>query len=171
MVVLGVLLLVLAVLVAVGIVLGNGEAVEAELFGVSLENVSVGGLFLVGVVTGVLAMLGLGLILIGAARKRAKRVAAKREVSNVRGERESLAEENARLQAELERSNYANTTPVPSGGGSHGDTQITGNDPQRTRGFEAPGDGVRRHEGTRDEGTQHEGSRDEGTRDSGRHGS
>lgn len=114
MIVLGVLLLVFAVLVAVGIVFGNGEAVEAELFGVSLDNVSVGGLFLVGVVTGALAMLGLGLMLVGAARKRSKRVAVKREVSSVRGERESLAEENARLQAELERTNYANTTPVDS---------------------------------------------------------
>lgn len=114
MIVLGVLLLVFAVLVTVGIVFGNGVAVEAELFGVSLDNVSVGGLFLVGVITGALAMLGLGLMLIGAARKRTKRVAVKREVSSVRGERESLAEENARLQAELERTNYANTTPVDS---------------------------------------------------------
>ena len=114
MIVLGVLLLVFAVLVTVGIVFGNGVAVEAELFGVSLDNVSVGGLFLVGVITGALAMLGLGLMLIGAARKRAKRVAVKREVSSVRGERESLAEENARLQTELERTNYANTTPVDS---------------------------------------------------------
>ena len=115
MIVLGVLLLVFAILVALGIVFGNGEAVEAELFGVSLDNVSVGGLFLVGVITGALAMLGLGLMLLGAARKRAKRVAAKREVSNVRGERESLAEENARLQSELERTNHASSTPVDSG--------------------------------------------------------
>ena len=144
MIVLGVLLLVFAVLVTVGIVFGNGVAVEAQLFGVSLDNVSVGGLFLVGVITGALAMLGLGLMLIGAARKRAKRVAVKREVSSVRGERESLAEENARLQAELERTNYANTTPVDSAS----DTRSPGTDEGRVeQGYPDQGatDGDSRH--------------------------
>ncbi|MCW2715976.1 MAG: hypothetical protein JWN88_3023 [Frankiales bacterium] len=149
MIVLGVLLLVLAILVAIGIVLGNGEAVRAELFGVSLDNVSVGGLFLVGLVTGALAMLGLGLILAGAARKRAKKKAARREVSSVRGERESLAEENARLQAELERTTYASSTPVP-----HGDPQATSG-AQTT--YESPGEGPRHSGGAGDEGTQDRG--------------
>lgn len=103
MVAVGLVLLVLAVLVAAGIVLSNGDSVQADAFGVSLDNVSVGGLFLVGMVVGVVAMLGLGLMLIGAARRRSKRVAVKREVQDVRGERESLAEENARLQVELEQ--------------------------------------------------------------------
>ena len=103
MVALGFVLLVLTGLLATGVVLANREPVEAEAFGVTLENVSVGGLFLIGMVAGVAAMLGLGLMLAGASRRRAKRVAVKREVRDVRGERESLAEENARLQAELER--------------------------------------------------------------------
>ncbi len=113
MVAVGLVLLVLAGLVATGIVLSNGETVDAEAFGVSLDNVSVGGLFLVGLVVGIVAMLGLGLMLLGAARRRAKRVAVKREVRDVRGERESLAEENARLQAELERS-AATAAPTAS---------------------------------------------------------
>lgn len=113
MVAFGLVLLVLAALVAAGIVLSNGDSVQADAFGVSLDNVSVGGLFLVGMVVGVVAMLGLGLMMLGAARRRAKRVAVKREVRDVRGERESLAEENARLQAELERTS---ATPGPAVG-------------------------------------------------------
>lgn len=115
MVAVGLVVLVLSVLVAAGIVLANGESVEAEAFGVSLDGVSVGGLFLVGMVVGVVAMLGLGLMLLGAARRRTKQVAVKREVRDVRGERESLAEENARLQAELERTASA---PAPAAGPS-----------------------------------------------------
>ncbi|MDQ3503826.1 MAG: hypothetical protein M3486_09505 [Actinomycetota bacterium] len=111
MVAVGLVLLVLSVLVAAGIVLSNGENVQAEAFGVSLDGVSVGGLFLVGMAVGVVAMLGLGLMLLGAARRRAKQVAVNREVSSVRGERENLAEENARLQAELER-NAASPPPT-----------------------------------------------------------
>ena len=114
MVALGFLLLVLAGLLATGVALTNREPVEAEAFGVTLENVSVGGLFLIGMVVGVAAMLGLGLMLLGASRRRAKRVAAKREVRDVRGERESLAEENARLQAELERSQSEAATDTTS---------------------------------------------------------
>lgn len=111
MVAVGLVLLVLSVLVAAGIVLSNGENVQAEAFGVSMDGVSVGGLFLIGMAVGVVAMLGLGLMLLGAARRRAKRVAVNREVSSVRGERENLAEENARLQAELER-NAASPPPT-----------------------------------------------------------
>ena len=113
MVAVGLVLLVLSGLLAVGFVLSNGQSVDADAFGVSLDDVSVGGIFLVGMVVGLVAALGLGLMLIGAARRRAKQVAAKREVRDVRGERESLAEENARLQAELERS-AANPAPAAS---------------------------------------------------------
>ena len=119
MVALGLILLVLCVLLILGIVLNNGGPVQAEAFGVTLENVSVGGLFLVGVGVGSLLMLALGLVLVGASRKRAKKVAAKREVSHVKGERESLAEENTRLQAELERTTQASTTPVPDSARHH----------------------------------------------------
>ncbi len=111
MVAVGLVLLVLSVLVGAGMVLSNGENIQAEALGVSLDGISVGGLFLVGMAVGVVAMLGLGLMLLGAARRRAKRVAVKREVRSVRGERENLAEENARLQAELER-NAASPPPT-----------------------------------------------------------
>lgn len=116
MVVLGLILLVLATIVALGVALDNTGPADASAFGVSLDGVSVGGLFLLGMAVGALALLGLAMMLSGARRKRTKRVAAQREVSDVRGERESLAEENARLQAELERSSYASSAPVPDSG-------------------------------------------------------
>ena len=115
MVALGLVLLVLCVLLAVGISLPNTETVSAEAFGVSLSNVSLGGLFLLGLATGALAMVGLGLILLGAARARAKKRAVKREVSTVRTEQESLAEENARLQAELEQRHQGFPPPAEPG--------------------------------------------------------
>ena len=112
MIVLGVVLLVLAVLATLGVSLFNGGDVSnAEVFGVSLANVSVGGLFVAGVVTGVVGALGLGLMLSGGARKRQKKVATKREVKSVRGEASTLAEENARLQDQLERERAAGVRP------------------------------------------------------------
>lgn len=112
MVAVGLVLIVLCALLTAGVVVTNGESVPAEAFGVSLDDVSIGGLFLVGVIVGAVAMTGLGLMLVGAARKRTKRVAVKREVRDVRGERADLAEENARLQAELDRSA---SVPIPGG--------------------------------------------------------
>lgn len=102
MVVLGAVLLVLAALLTLGIVLSNTDPANAAAFGVTLANVSLGGLFLVGVVTGAVAMLGLVLFLGGGLRRRHQKVAVKREVRSVRGEKESLAEENARLKSELD---------------------------------------------------------------------
>ena len=123
MVALGLVLLVLCLVFGTGLVLSNADSVSAEAFGVSFADLSVGGLFLLGAAVGALTLLALGLILVGAARKRAKKLALKREVDSVRGEQESLAEENARLQAKLEQERTAST---PSGDaaapGDHGTT-------------------------------------------------
>ena len=103
MIVLGLILLVLCVLLGAGIMLSNTDPVSAEAFGVSLENVSVGGMFLAGVGVGAVAMVGLGLMLAGAGRSRSKKKALKRD----RHDRESLAQENARLHTELDASGPA----------------------------------------------------------------
>ena len=102
MVVLGVVILVLAAVLAIGVVTSNGSPVDAEAFGITLDGVTVGGFFLVGVATGALALCGLVMALGGLARRRAKRRALKQQVREVRSERETLAEENARLQRELD---------------------------------------------------------------------
>lgn len=103
MVLLGAILLVVCLVLSAGIFFSNTEAITAEAFGVSLSNVSLGGFFLTGVVIGALAVVAFGMLLGGAARKRRKRAALKREVRTARGEQETLAERNARLEAELER--------------------------------------------------------------------
>jgi membrane protein implicated in regulation of membrane protease activity len=102
-VLLGAILLVVCLVLSAGIFFSNTEAITAEAFGVSLSNVSLGGFFLTGVVVGALAVLALGMLLGGAARKRRKRTALKREVRTARGEQETLTDRNARLEAELER--------------------------------------------------------------------
>ena len=111
MIVIGVVLLILAVLASLGVSLYNGGEVSGvEVFGVSVDNVSVGGLFIAGVITGIVGALGLGLILSGLARKRHKKVAVKRQVKSARTEAETLAEENARLQEQLERERNASAS-------------------------------------------------------------
>ena len=107
MIVVGVVLLILSALLTAGIALFNDETSNASAFGVSLTNVSIGGLFLTGVITGVVGALGIGLALVGSARTRHKRVNAKRQVTSARSEAETLTEENARLQDQLERERTA----------------------------------------------------------------
>ncbi len=121
MVALGLVLLVLAVLLTLGLVLSNGGDLSgAEAFGVSLTNVSIGGLFLTGVVTGVVGTMGLTLMLGGFARGRSKKVRSKRAVSSARGEAETLAEENARLQEQLAQQRAA-APPPPGSTARHGE--------------------------------------------------
>jgi uncharacterized integral membrane protein len=102
-VLLGAILLVLCLVLSAGVFFSNTDPISAEAFGLSLSNVSLGGFFIAGVVTGALAVVALGMLLGGAARKRRKRTALKREVRTARGEQETLADRNARLEAELER--------------------------------------------------------------------
>ena len=101
MVVLGLLLLLASAGLTLGVVLSNTDPVTASAFGTSLSGVSVGGLFLAGVIAGAVFMLGFGLLLLGAARKRSRRVETKHRVQRVRSEKEQLAEENAALRAQL----------------------------------------------------------------------
>ena len=103
MIVIGVVLLVLSALLTLGIALFNGAASNASAFGVSLTNVSIGGLFLTGVVTGVVGALGIGLVLTGGARKRHQKSKIKRAASSALGKADNLSEENTRLQAQLEQ--------------------------------------------------------------------
>ena len=106
MIVLGVILLVVAAIFALGSVF-NGTDVDYQFFGTSVDNVSVGGLFVTGLITGAVAMFALSLVLGGGARKRHKAVERKREVKSVRGQAETLEQENARLRDELAQSQSA----------------------------------------------------------------
>ena len=101
MVVLGLLLLLAAGALTAAVVMANTDAVAVSAFGESASGLTLGGLFLAGAVTGAVAILGLTMMLAGLSRRRTRRAGLKREMRDVRDERETLAEENARLRDEL----------------------------------------------------------------------
>ena len=98
---LGLVLLVLSGIFTLGVVLSNTDPVSASAFGVSLSNVSLGGLFLAGAIAGIIFGVGLGLLVAGSARKRTRRVQAKRTIKGTRTEKDQLAAENEELRTRL----------------------------------------------------------------------
>ncbi len=108
MIVVGAVLLVVAALFTLASVF-NGTDVDYKVLNLSINHVSVGGLFLTGLVTGAVAMFALSLLLGGGARKRRKGAERKRAVQNARGQAETLEQENARLRDELSARDSATT--------------------------------------------------------------
>ena len=137
---LGLVLLVVSGAAALGVALSNTDPVPtASAFGVSLSNVSIGGLFLAGAIAGMIFMLGLSLMVAGAARKRRRRVETKRTVKGVRTEKEQLEAENADLRSRVDTGNrtvvnepgagYASDRPIDTthtGGTGHTNTDTNG---------------------------------------------
>jgi membrane protein implicated in regulation of membrane protease activity len=103
MVVLGLFLLVLAGALTAAMVLQNTDASSASAFGQAVTGTT-GTLFLAGVITGAVALLGVMLMMAGLSRRRGRRRGLKQQVRAERGEKETLAEENARLRRELDGS-------------------------------------------------------------------
>ncbi|MDT7538314.1 MAG: hypothetical protein QOI82_1899 [Actinomycetota bacterium] len=131
MVVLGLLLLLGAGALTAAVVLANTDAVAIVAFGHSATGLTIGGLFLAGAITGAIAILGVTMMLAGLSRRRARRVGLKREMRDARDERETLAEENARLRDELAASRsttYADDAAVYPDDtvGRHSDTERHG---------------------------------------------
>lgn len=125
---LGLVLLVVSGVFTLGVVLSNTDPVPAaSAFGVSLKNVSIGGLFLAGAVAGLVLMLGLALMVAGAARKRHRRVETKRTVKGVRSEKEQLEAENSDLRSQLgdTRGGYAEGPGAGPERGNAGDSGTT----------------------------------------------
>jgi hypothetical protein len=121
----GLVLLVLSGVAALGVVLSNTDPIPggAAAFGVTLSNVSVGGLFIAGAVTGLLFGLGLGLMVAGSARQRRRRVETKRTVKGVRSQKQQLEAENEQLRSELSGTGGQTTSTVtaePVGEQKHG---------------------------------------------------
>ena len=112
MVALGLILLILAGALTAVVAINNTDATSIAAYGYSLTNLTTGGLFAFGALTGLVAGLGLAMMIAGAGRRRVRRRGLKSEVKAVRSERESLAEENARLQEELERERTTRVTPM-----------------------------------------------------------
>ena len=126
MIALGIVLLVLSGVFTLGVALSNTSTTQAEAFGVSLTNVSLGALFLAGVVAGAVLLIGLTLLMAGLTRRRHRRRAVRAEVKGVRTERAGLAEENLRLQEEITEQRRRSVLPVTSNpyprGGAEGGT-------------------------------------------------
>lgn len=101
MVVLGFVLLVGAGVFTAAVITSNTTTVGADLWGMHIDNLSLGGVFVAGMVAGVAALLGLAM-LFGGMRRSAR----------LNRERRQLARENARLakrQVEIDRTA---TSPV-----------------------------------------------------------
>lgn len=100
MLILGLLLLAGAGVVGTAVAMDNVDPVSVAAFGESYATTT-SGVFLAGVIAGLAAMAGVGLVMAGLGRHRAKSKRFKMRVHKVRSEKDELAEENARLRARL----------------------------------------------------------------------
>jgi len=105
MVALGLILLVLSGALAAVVALNNTDATSVSAYGYSLSNLNTGELFLFGAITGLVFGLGLALMIAGAGRQRVRR-------RSLKSQRAELADENARLQEELERERSTRATTM-----------------------------------------------------------
>lgn len=114
MVVLGLLLVLAAVIFGADVVLENTQHSGGTIFNQTVDNLSLGGIFLAGAVTALILALGLWLVLGGAARKRRKRVARRSTLRETQTQKETLAEENSRLARQLEEERRAKAATAVS---------------------------------------------------------
>lgn len=105
MAILGLLLLLAAGGLAVDVVVQNTSSINVDAVGQTF-SLSPGWLFVAGVATGVIALLGVGMLFAGMARARRRRSA----LVNTRSSVEELQAERDRLAVELERERAARTT-------------------------------------------------------------
>ncbi len=110
MAIIGLLLLLLALAVVIGIVVDNNVQVIFSLFGTTVDELTVAGLFVGGVLTAIVGVLGLWMMKVGAARSRRRRIEAREErerervsIEQLALEREQLAQDKAQLEAQLQR--------------------------------------------------------------------
>ena len=102
MAVLGLILLAAAGVLTAAVVTSNTDSLAVSLWGVSVSNVTLGVVFVAGMITTVLAVIGLGLLMGGLRRNR-----------RLRKERRSLRRENEQLAQRVD------STPDGSGSAAH----------------------------------------------------
>ncbi|GAC1327247.1 MAG: hypothetical protein NVSMB13_13340 [Mycobacteriales bacterium] len=109
MFVLGLLLLIVAGAAATAFFISNygGDPFSVSLFNQTIDNVHRGTLYLAGIVTAVVFLLGLRLITAGIARSRRRRLERKRVAKETRGTTQELKAENERLARKLEEERKA----------------------------------------------------------------
>jgi hypothetical protein len=110
MAIIGLLLLLLALALVIGVVVDNNVQVIFDVFGTTIDDLTVAGLFVAGVLTGLIGVVGLWMMKVGAARSRRRRLEVREERDRERSsieqlamEREQLAAEKAQLEAQLQR--------------------------------------------------------------------
>lgn len=124
MIPLGLLLVIAAGVVGVAVALDNTDPTTVAAFGQSYATTTAG-VFLAGVVTGLVLMAGLAMMAAGGRRRRVRRRAARTQVRDVRTENEQLAEENARLRAQVDNDVYPTESTTSGTSGTSG-TSATG---------------------------------------------
>ena len=100
--VLGLILLAAAGVLTAAVVTSNTDSLSVDLWGVSVTNVTLGVVFVAGMITTVLAVVGLGLLMGGMRRNR-----------RLRQERRSLRRENEQLSQRVEAAPVADEPPPP----------------------------------------------------------
>ncbi|MGI8870639.1 MAG: hypothetical protein ACR2F6_17780 [Mycobacteriales bacterium] len=123
MAVAGGVFLVIATVLVVAALASNTKSVDVHLFGIDISGISVGAVFIGGMITTILAVLGLILFIAGMRRNRRKRV-----------ERKSLQKENRRLNTQPTSTLSDLQTPAsPDSNGSSGDVPDFTKDPPDKR--------------------------------------
>jgi hypothetical protein len=115
MAILGLLLLLSAVGLAVNVVLENSSSISVDAVGESF-SMSPGWLFVAGVATGLIALLGVGMLVVGMARARRRRTALVESRDSLQG----LQAERDRLAVQLERERAARTATTAGTGRDDG---------------------------------------------------
>ena len=102
MIALGLLLLAAVGTVGVAVALSNSDATAVSALGVTVSNLTLGGLFALGAAAGAVLVLSLMLVVGGARTRRARHVATRKEVRQARRDRDALQAENDDLRAKVE---------------------------------------------------------------------
>jgi uncharacterized protein HemY len=133
MLAIGLLFILVAIAVTVGVIYGAGPDVKFDVFGQHVTTTSTG-VFLAGLLTGLVFMIGLLMLISAMGRSRRKRAERKEtrnrqreSVSKIEEERAQLRAENERLQEKLARDTRpASTgTAAAAGTGAHAATDDT----------------------------------------------
>jgi uncharacterized membrane protein YcjF (UPF0283 family) len=111
--VLGLILLAAAGVLTAAVVTSNTDSLSVDLWGISVSNLTLGVVFVAGMITTVLAVVGLGMLMAGLRRAR-----------RLRQERRELQRENQRLAQRVETA-PAGSAPYSGGATGYGrDTRV-----------------------------------------------
>ena len=124
MVLLGLLLLAAGVATAIAVATENTDQTSFDMFGQTVEDVTMGGLFLIGCAVGAASLLGLWMIAAGLKRARLRRAQNRHVVTQTRTRAEELEDENNALRARLERADSTRVMTASSPGSYDYDSDV-----------------------------------------------